>query len=186
MMTDEIFVALLRGINVGGHNKINMQALKQSFARAGMESVVSYINTGNIIFVSKAKHKTEISGILEKAILKDFDLSIKVLLRNFNDYQRVMKSLPKNWKNDAEMKCDVLFLWDEVDRSSIVKEFAPKPGIDTVKYIPGAVLWKVDRPNVTKSAQMKIATKLYQRTTIRNVNTARKIFALMQELSDQM
>lgn len=45
-----VYVALLRGINVGGNNKIDMKLLKQTFEQAGMNDVVTYINTGNIIF----------------------------------------------------------------------------------------------------------------------------------------
>ncbi len=182
---NSIFVALLRGINIGGRNKVDMKELQKTFERVGMKSVTTYINSGNVIFADKDNHKTEIPKILEKGILDDFDLNIRVLIRSFNDYKLVMKSLPQNWKNDADMKCDTFFLWDEINRSSIIKEIGARPGIDKVKYIPGAVLWRVDKSNLTKSGKMRVAaTKLYQHITVRNVNTTRKIFAIMQELDD--
>ena len=65
-----IYVALLRGINVGGKNKMDMKLLKQTFEQAGMNDVVTYINTGNIIFSYKDHSKTELSTILEEAIHK--------------------------------------------------------------------------------------------------------------------
>ncbi len=62
---------------------------------------------------------------------------------------------------------------------------AIKPNIDTVKYVPGAILWSIDKINATKSGMSKIVgSKLYQQVTIRNVNTVRKIYKLMQHQDD--
>lgn len=67
-----IYVALLRGINVGGKNKIDMKLLKETFILAGMESVITYINSGNVIFTDMKHTKSEIAEFLEEAIFKDF------------------------------------------------------------------------------------------------------------------
>ncbi|MBP2239492.1 uncharacterized protein (DUF1697 family) [Cytobacillus eiseniae] len=174
-----IYIALLRGINVGGKNKIDMKLLKQTFEQVGMNDVVTYINTGNIIFSSKSSNKNELSLILEEAIHGDFGLPIKVIVRSFNDVSRIIQAIPDDWRNDKDMKSDVMFLWDEIDDESILKELVIKP-IDTVKYVPGAILWSVDKENITKSGMTKIiGSKLYKQVTVRNVNTARKIYELM-------
>lgn len=176
-----IYVALLRGINVGGKNKINMKQLKQSFERMGMSSVVTYINTGNIIFRNEQYSQAEITEILEEVIQEDFRLQIKVVLLSMGQFEKVIRALPESWTNDQLMKSDVLFLWDDINNESVLDKLAIKPEIDTVKYIPGALLWSVDRKNVTKSSMMKLASsKLYQQMSIRNVNTTRKIYELMQ------
>lgn len=176
-----VYVALLRGINVGGKNKIDMKLLKQSFERVGMKSVVTYINTGNIVFAHDGLSKSELSYILEDAIYEDFGLPIKVMVRSLDDFTIIMDSLPDSWKNDQQMKSDVLFLWDEVDDESVLDKLAIKPEIDAVKYVTGAILWSVDKKNVTKSGMSKIiGTNLYKKITIRNVNTTRKIYELMQ------
>ncbi|WP_449621042.1 DUF1697 domain-containing protein [Robertmurraya sp. Marseille-Q9965] len=176
-----VYIALLRGINVGGKNKIDMKILKQTFEQAGMENVVTYINTGNIIFFSKSQSKNELSNILEEAIQKDFGLDIRVVVRSFEDIKRIISAIPDTWKNDNEMKSDVLFLWDEINEESVLEKLNIKPNIDTVKYVPGAVLWSVEKKNVTKSGMSKIiGTKVYKQVTVRNVNTARKIYDLMQ------
>ncbi|RTR34045.1 DUF1697 domain-containing protein [Robertmurraya yapensis] len=178
-----IYIALLRGINVGGKNKIDMKKLKQSFEQAGMEDVVTYINTGNIIFSSKSQSKNELSDILEEAIHKDFGLNIRVVVRSFDDIKRIISAIPATWKNDNEMKSDVLFLWDDIDEESVLENLTIKPNIDTVKYVPGAILWSVEKKNVTKSGVSKIiGTKVYKHVTVRNVNTARKIYELMSKL----
>ncbi|MCS0543574.1 DUF1697 domain-containing protein [Aeromonas veronii] len=80
-----VYIALLRGINVGGNNKIDMKLLKQTYERVGMKDVVTYINTGNIIFSSNDHSKTELSRILEEAIHDDFGLRIKVVVRSIDD-----------------------------------------------------------------------------------------------------
>lgn len=176
-----VYVALLRGINVGGNNKVDMKILKDTFVRIGMESVSTYINSGNIIFMDQKHSKAELSALIEKAIFEDFNLNIKVLIRSIEDFEPVMEVLPQSWKNDAFMKGDVLFLWEEVDSQTILSELVIKPDIDIVYYAAGAILWAVEKRNVTKSGLMKLAgTALYKKMTARNVNTTRKIYELMK------
>lgn len=177
-----IFIALLRGINVGGNNKIDMKLLKQTFERVGMNRVVTYINTGNIIFSHNGKSKTELSRSLEDAIHTDFGLHIKVLIRTIDEVREIIHAIPESWKNDKEMSSDVLFLWDEIDDKSVLENLVIKDEIDTVKYVPGAILWSIDKKNAAKSGKSKIiGTKLYKQVTVRNVNTARKIYELMED-----
>ena len=180
-----VYIALLRGINVGGNNKIDMKLLKQTFEQVGMNDVVTYINTGNIIFSYSGISKNELSRILEEAIHHDFGLPIKVVIRSVEDVREIINAIPDTWKNDKEMSSDVLFLWDAIDDESVIENLDIKPKIDTVKYVPGAILWSVDKKNVTKSGKSKIVgSKIYKQVTIRNVNTTRKIYELMQAQID--
>src|SRR5690606_16974975 len=123
---------------------IDMKLLKASFERKGMVSVITYINSGNVVFTDMKHKKEEIVTLLEDAILEDFQLNIKVLIRSIKDFEPMMSALPESWKNDDGMKSDVLFLWDQVDREEVLTELVIKPGIDTVLYVPGAILWAVD------------------------------------------
>lgn len=176
-----VFIALLRGINVGGNNKIDMKQLKQTFERVGMKDVVTYINTGNIIFSINGRSKNELSSILEEAIHHDFGLQIKVVVRSMDDVREIIREIPDTWENDKDMKSDVMFLWEEIDDESVLENLVIKPNIDTVKYVPGAILWSVDKVNVTKSGMSKIiGSKIYKQVTVRNVNTTRKIYELME------
>lgn len=176
-----IYIALLRGINVGGNNKIDMKQLKASFERVGMRDVVTYINTGNIIFDSDIPSNSELAAVLEAAILADFGLQIRVVVRSFEEFSRIAEALPHDWSNGPAMKSDVLFLWEEVDHESSLEQLVIKPEFDRVIYVPGAILWSVDREHVTKSGMQKlIGTKLYYKVTVRNINTTRKIYELMK------
>lgn len=178
-----VYVALLRGINVGGKNKIDMKLLKETFVRTGMQSVTTYINSGNVIFTDMKHTKTEITDLLEAAIFRDFQLNIKVLIRSLNDFEHIMKVLPEAWKNDKDMRSDVLFLWEKFDRETVINELNIKPEVDTVMYVPGAILWTLDKVNITKSGLNKfIGTDVYKKMTARNVNTTRKIYEIMKGL----
>ena len=178
-----IYVALLRGINVGGKNKIDMKLLKESFERLEMQAVVTYINSGNVIFKDELHTKSQIAALIENVILEDFALDINVLICNKDVFDQMIKIMPKSWKNDDKTKCDALFLWEIIDRDTLIEELQIRPEIDTVMYTPGVILWAVDRENVTKSGLMKLSgTKLYKKMTVRNVNTARKIHEIMREL----
>lgn len=177
------YVALLRGINVGGKNKVEMKKLKEAFEEVGMSSVTTYINSGNIIFADNSHQKEQLAPILERAIDSHFNLKINVLIYDENEFQKIAEAIPENWSNDQQMKSDVLFLWQDVDEETVLDGLTIKPDIDQVIYVPGAILWAVGRDQVTKSGMVKIVgSALYQRTTIRNVNTVRKIEALLQKI----
>lgn len=181
-----VFIALLRGINVGGNNKVDMKQLKATFERLGLQNVVTYINTGNIVFTDDARTAQELSGLLEDAISADFGLKIKVIIRTIEEIATIMASLPEHWVNNQEMKSDVLYLWDEINHESVLEELPIKPEVDRVIYVPGAILWSYDRENAGRSGMNKIiGTKLYSLVTVRNVNTARKIYDLMKAAAER-
>ena len=176
-----VYVALLRGINVGGKNKVEMKRLKAAFEEAGMTTVRTYINSGNVIFSSNSRSRAGLTEVLEKTIARTFGFKVDVLVRDLKNIRAVVKALPQTWVNDATMKCDVMFLWDEVARASVVKELSIKPEIEELKYVAGALIWRVDRKGVTRSGQMKLVrSPLYKRMTIRNCNTTRKLLELME------
>ena len=176
------YIALLRGINVGGNNKIPMSELKEIFEQAGMHTISTYINSGNVLFQSDESNKTVLAAILEEAIALRYGFAVKVLVLAKQDMLAIAKALPKEWTNDTTMKCDVLFLWESIDSPDIVKEFTIKAGIDTVKYVPGAVLWAIDRKQATKSGLYKIVgTPIYKQMTVRNCNTLRRLVILLND-----
>lgn len=176
-----VYVALLRGINVGGKNKVDMKRLKNAFESVGMTEVRTYINSGNVIFSSTSRSRSGLAETIESAITKTFGLEIPVIVRDLKNIRTVVKALPRTWVNDETMKCDVMFLWDDVARASVVKGLPIKPGIEELKYVSGALIWRVDRDGVTRSGLMKLArSPLYKRMTIRNCTTTRKLLELME------
>lgn len=175
------YVALLRGINVGGKHKIDMKQLKATFERAGMEAVQTYINSGNVIFRPGAVDRAKLASVLEGAIEAAFGVFVPVFVRDAQAFLTIAGALPECWVDGKEAKCDVIFLSDAVDGEGILERLPIKPGIDEVRYVPGAVLWRVNRSVVTRSGLMRIVgTELYQHMTVRNCNTVRRIGELLK------
>jgi uncharacterized protein (DUF1697 family) len=146
-----------------------------------MEEVKTYINSGNVIFHSDSTDTGHLVEVLESAIETVFGFPVKVLLRDVNSINNLVRELPEAWANDETAKCDVLFLGEGVDSPKVLEQLVVKPEIDDARYVPGAVLWRVDRSKVTRSGLLKvIGTDLYAQITVRNCNTLRKIARLMQ------
>ncbi|HSX14753.1 MAG TPA: DUF1697 domain-containing protein [Candidatus Saccharimonadales bacterium] len=178
-----IYAALLRGINVGGTGKVEMAKLKVTFERLGLSAVKTYINSGNVIFLTESRDQQQLTAQIEAAIEHDFGFSVKVLLRNIDQVEKLVEAIPNSWVNDTNMKCDVLFLWPEIDDPNIVEQLPNDPEIEDVKYFPGAVVWRIDRGKVIESKMVKlVGTKLHKQMTARNSNTVCKIYDLMLAL----
>jgi len=176
-----VYVALLRGINVGGKRKVDMRQLKSTFEHAGMRGVRTYINSGNVVFSHDSPRAASLVSALERDIEADFGFPVKVLLRDSDSVASLMEALPDTWVNDQTAKCDVMFLGNELDSPDFLEELTIKPGIDDVKYVPGAVLWRVDRSNVTRSGILKlVGTEAYRQMTVRNCNTLRRLAELIR------
>jgi len=176
-----VYVALLRGINVGGKNKVDMRQLKATVEEVGLTEVSTYINSGNVVFKSSSRNRAELVARLEAAIKESFGFPVSVLLRDRAAMQKVAKALPNGWTNDDVMRCDVLFLWRDFDRASIIDDLPIRPEIEDVFYVPGAVIWRVDRVNQMKSRLSRVVgTPLYKGMTIRNCNTVRKLVEMME------
>jgi uncharacterized protein (DUF1697 family) len=176
------YLALLRGVNVGGNNKVPMKELKAVFEAAGMSSVRTYINSGNVIFNADAPDRARLVQIIEEAIEARFGFPVRILLRDAGQIRDLIQALPSHWKNNETTKCDVLFLWDEADDPSVLERLNLDPEIDDARYFPGAVAVCVERKDATRSRLIRVVgTPLYQQMTIRNCNTARKLLELMED-----
>ena len=169
------YVALLRGINVGGKAKVEMPRLKGLFETMGCQQVLTYINSGNVL-LSDTRKISELMPLIETAIVKEFGLHVRVLRRDLENVSKVCREVPATWTNDTEQKTDVLFLWDEIDSQDILNKVVINPVLEIVRYISGALVWNIGRANVTKGNGIKlIKTDLYKHMTGRNINNVRKL-----------
>jgi uncharacterized protein (DUF1697 family) len=174
------YIALLRGINVGGNNRVEMPKLKKTFESLGFQNVSTYINTGNVIFETDQTKRKILLEEIEEKLRNVFGFEIRAVLRDVENITKLVKKIPKNYSNDSLQKTDVLFLWGEFDNKkslSLIKTSS----VDNLMYIDGAIVWKVDRKDYPKSGMHKfIGTTIYKNMTARNVNTVRKIYELLQ------
>jgi uncharacterized protein (DUF1697 family) len=172
------YVALLRGINVGGNNKVDMKKLKAVFASIGFQNVRTYINSGNVIFETT---ETGLESLIEATLHRDFGFPIRVVVRDAKNIQKLCAIIPTDWTNDTQQRTDVLFLWDHYDNKKSVN-LINTTDVDTLLYVPGAIIWNVLRSDIRKSGMQKfIGSDLYKNMTARNVNTVRKLNELMKK-----
>ena len=175
------YVALLRGINVGGHGKVEMPRLKACLDAQGFKNVSTFTNLGNVFFETSARDRSKVIKKIETTIEKEFGFRVPVVVRTSAEIARVVKAVPKSWVTDQRMRCDVLFLWPDVDSRSVLREVRSEPSVEDLKYVRGALVWRIDRAHVGKSKVRKvIGSKLYKNLTIRNINTVRKLEDLLR------
>jgi len=180
-----IFVALLRGINVGGKNMIRMSALKASFERTGFKDVTTYINSGNIIFKTKEDDARKLERNIERMLSKEYELECKVVVRRFYEIANLVDGLPDNWGGDARWKCHVIFLRHSIDDGNILDVLRPKDDIERVVYRPGTLLWSVLISDAARTAMVKLpGRKISQDMTVRNLNTTKRLYEIMKKMSD--
>ena len=172
------YVALLRGINVGGNRKVPMAELKRVFEQCGFSEVKTYINSGNVIFESLKKPNV---SAIQNTLLSTFGFEIPLLILDGDRICRIAEAIPEGWQNDTTQKSDVAYLFPAVDDATIAMKLGCNADIETAVYTKGALLFSIDRKYQARSSLLKIiGAPLYQQMTIRNVNTARKLAELVQ------
>ncbi len=171
------YTALLRGINVGGNNKVEMKKLKTVFEALAYTNVSTYINTGNVIFESQ-ETADQIHKKLGPVLKKEFGFEVPMLVKTEKEIKRIANAIPKEWQNDSTHRTDVAYLFPELDFETTIDKLPVKKEFMDLRYVEGAIFWNMKRENVTKSQLNKlIGHKMYKLMTIRNVNTARHLAA---------
>lgn len=180
-----LYVALLRGINVGGNNIIPMAELSKTFTKMGLTSVKTYIQSGNVIFQSADEDARDLEKRIERALTKAHRYEAKVVLRSMKEMDGIVRDLPRAWKKaDETWRCNVLFLRHEIDSKDVLDGISPKKDIEQLAYRPGVLYWSALAKDVTRTAMAKLASHaIYKNVTVRNLNTTRKIHELMITLA---
>lgn len=178
------YIALLRGINVGGKNKVSMAELKRHLEDAGCESVRTYINSGNVLFESALDAQT-LSASIENILVKNFTLDssvIKVLVLTNSQLKMIVNNRPKGFGEQPDTyHSDVIFLMG-VPANEAIKVFQPKEGVDTIWQGEGVIYSQRVSELRTKSRLNRImGTPEYKLMTIRNWNTTTKLLELIED-----
>src|SRR5437764_1055705 len=104
------YIALLRGINVGGGNMMKMDDLKAVFLGFGFENVVSYINSGNLAFDSKKAAESKLELKIEDAVEAKFGKRVDVMVRPQSEISSILKNNPFEGQYESHKHMHVLFL----------------------------------------------------------------------------
>ncbi len=177
------YVILLRGINVGGKNKISMAELKSCLKKQCFEHVNTYIQSGNILLQSALDART-IGPEIEKLLSQKFKLDsplIKVLVLSDSKLKAVIDEKPEGFgEYPKKYHSDVIFLMG-IDSSQAIALFNPREGVDRVWPSNGVIYSQRLSALRTKSRLSKVTgTPEYKSMTIRNWNTALKLLVLLQ------
>jgi uncharacterized protein (DUF1697 family) len=174
------FVALLRGINVGGKTLIKMGDLKACIEELGFGDVSTYIASGNVLFESGERNAAKLESKIEREIEKRFRLPVKIVVLDRAAYARIVKAIPKSWVGDESLRANVAFVRRGTDAKEVVRELEPDPAVEEVKAIKGAILWATKRDALNRSVMRKlIGGAAYKELTVRNLNTALKLQELL-------
>jgi uncharacterized protein (DUF1697 family) len=175
------YIALMRGVNVGGNMVIKMSDLKEAVAGCGFTNVSTFIQSGNIIFESYETDTRKIAAKLEHELSERFNYDSLVIVKTYEQLKRILSEVPSGWKTRKDMRCYLAFIKEPVTSGNVIDEFEPKHGVDRVDAGDGVLYLSTLLSGITKSGFAKLITKnIYKDITIRNYNTTRRILERME------
>ena len=177
------YVALLRGINVGGTNKVVMSELREQVEAEGFGHVRTYINSGNLLFEAEDEAPREgVAQRVENLLARRYDFPIRLALLTAQDYLAQLDELPDWWHGEAARR-DALFYTRGLDRGHVRQRIeAMELGDEAVHVGEHAVFWaKFHEREFLKTAYHKrlLREDFYRQVTIRSGLTVEKIASML-------
>jgi len=176
------YILLLRGINVGGKNKVSMSNFKELLKNSGFKNVTSYINSGNLFFDSDEDQESCVSNI-RYLLETNYDFSIPFALLTKEDYLKEREKLPDWWNEDLTRR-DILFFSSDLDKTSVLDFLDKTVFYNEIVYVGKcAVFWgKYNESEYLKTSYHKKLMKqdFYKKITIRNGNTFERIAEILE------
>jgi uncharacterized protein (DUF1697 family) len=175
-----LYVALVRGINVGGKNIIRMTELKACFEKLGFQNVRTFIQSGNVLFEASGA-RTTLATKIEKAIARSFKTKTVVVLRNRSQLRHIVEHAPRGFGKQAlKYRYDVIFLKEPLTAAAALKKVPTKEGVDAVFAGRGVLYFSRLESKATQSRLSRvIMLPVYKSMTIRNWSTTSKLLKAM-------
>lgn len=172
-------IALLRGINVGGKNKVAMADLKACFEKVGFTNVATYINSGNVIFDSEIMDAAKLVEMCEEAIEKQFGFHVVCSVISAKRLADTLKNAP-SWWNSGDGKHNAIFVIAPKKAADIALEVGEaKLEYEQIAVHEPIIFWSAPLETFSRTRYSKIVgSKAYQHVTIRNANTTLKLAEL--------
>ena len=178
----EHYIALLRGINISGKNKVSMPLLKVAFEDFGFFNVSTYINSGNVLFSSDSNDKSHISVRCKALIKERFDLDIPVAVISLKELLEALENAPQWWDitSEEEIIHQAIFPIAPVTIQEVYTAVGEaKPEYERVDFYNDVIFWSAPRATLGKSRWYKIASSsVNDKVTIRNASTTKKLALL--------
>jgi len=181
------FIALLRGINVGGKNIIKMGQLKQVFDDMGFSDVKTYIQSGNVIFRTSERDKLKLTDRIENQLQNNFSAEIKTLVLTADDLTEAVENAPENFGTEPErFRYDVWFLLPPTMMNDVVPNLHLREGVDFLQAGKNVIYTSRLTSQMGKSYFSKVAQmQFYKNLTIRNWNTTTTLLELTNKIIDK-
>lgn len=175
------YLALLRGVNVGGNNLINMSELKKVLTACGLSDVQTYIQSGNVIFLSDSPNTNELAVKIKATIQKRFKLTIAVAVFSKEAWKQIIDAAPKWWGYDKDWKHNLLVMIHPYDMQETVRAISElKPDIEAIERGKDVLYQSMSLKLFGRTTTGKLAkSPVYKKMTIRNYNTATKLLSLL-------
>jgi uncharacterized protein (DUF1697 family) len=179
------FVALLRGINVGGKNLMSMADLRATLEGAGHRAVQTYIQSGNVLFEA-AGPQAALEESIEALLAEQLGCPVLVVVRSHRQLRAVVASAPDGFGVDRDTHLsDVVFLKRPLTAPRAMRAVSLREGVDRVWPGPGVLYFQRLAERSSHSRLSRLAsTPEYQRMTIRNWSTTGKLLAMLDERRD--
>jgi len=174
------YVALLRGINVGGRNPVAMADLREAFEADGHEAVGTYIQSGNVLFESD-RPRAALEGEIEAMLERRFGFPLVVVVRSHVQLSRVVTKAPDGFGAAPETyHSDVLFLKAPLSSRQAMGVVGLREGVDQAWAGTGVLYFaRLSERRVQSRMSRIVGTPEYARMTIRSWNTTTKLLALL-------
>jgi uncharacterized protein (DUF1697 family) len=176
------YVALIRGINVGGKNKVPMAELREDFEAAGFGDVRTYIQSGNVLFTSDKAAKT-LEETIEAFLERRYKTNLVVVVRSHRQLKAVIDKAPKGFgKQPDTYHSDAIFLRSPLTAKDAMEVVKLRDGVDQVWPGTGVVYFARLSAQRTKSLMSRIVgTPAYKQMTIRSWKTTTTLLDLLDE-----
>jgi uncharacterized protein (DUF1697 family) len=177
------FLALLRGINVGGKNLIAMPALAECFRESGYEDVRTYLQSGNVLFRGKPERGPKLEDALERMLQRQFDVPIPVVVRSREELAATIAAAPANHGSD-QLRSEVFFLKHPLTAEEVLAQMPPlREGVDSVAPGPGACYFSRVAAQATKTRITRfMSMPIFQQMTVRSWRTTSRLATMLEEL----
>jgi uncharacterized protein (DUF1697 family) len=177
------YLALLRGINVGGKNIIKMSDLKECFENIGFDNVLTYIQSGNVIFRAGERNKIKLTSQIEKELSVQFNYDSKLVLITHMQLETIINEAPTDFGAFPDKyKYDVIFLRDDLVPNEIIKVVRIKEGVDRANVGSLTLYFSRLIGKLTQSRLKFIMTlPAYKNMTIRNWKTIKELLDIMNK-----
>lgn len=176
------YVALLRGINVGGKNLIRMADLKSCFQEHGFEDVATYIQSGNVVFGFGGSSLTDLTDRIERMLAANFDYEASVVLRNRKQMRAIVERAPMGFGDEpTKYRYDVIFLKAPLTARTAMRSVLTREGVDQAHARSGVLYFSRLTSRATQSRLSRVVSMpVYQSMTIRNWNTTTKLLDMLE------